>query len=288
MQVNKLATFFGRKILAYCFNLFEGTGIGKIPGVFWIFSRISSLLFSEIIIDSDQKLYTGGIVGPRTLLALYHNGSHEPHVSSLFCSLLKNGMTVIDVGAFIGYYTLLAAKRVGNSGRVLAFEPSPTAFSLLLKNIKINNWNNIKAFNYAVSDKNGKKIFDLSRLSFAHTKSSNTVVVNTVSIDSFLHSLSIDDVDLVKIDVEGAELEVLRGMKRILSRGKVKIICEVHPDRLSSLGYSTEDVENILEEYGYEIYLISPDGLIPTDSIGDTYAHYLFTAEKITDTRKDA
>lgn len=278
----------GGEILKRGFNLFEGTGIGKIPGVFWIFSRISSLLFSEIIIDGDQKLYTGGIVGPRTLLALYHNGSHEPHVSSLFCSLLKNGMTVIDVGALIGYYTLLAAKRVGNCGKVLAFEPSPTAFSLLLKNIKINNWNNVRAFKYAVSDKNGKKTFDLSRLSFAHTKSFDTIVVNTVSIDSFLHSLSIEDVDLVKIDVEGAELEVLRGMKRILSQGKVKIICEVHPGRLSSLGYSTEDVENILKEYGYKIYLIGKKELIPTDSIGDKNAHYLFTAEKITDARKDA
>jgi len=278
----------GGEILKRGLNLFEGTGIGKIPGVSWISSRISSLLFSEIIIDGDQKLYTGGIVGPRALLALYYNGSHEPHVSSLFCSLLNNGMTVVDVGALIGYYTLLAAKRVGDNGRVLAFEPSPTAFSLLLKNIKINNRNNIKAFKYAVSDKNGKKTFDLSRLSFAHTKSSDTIVVNTVFIDSFLHSLSIEDVDLVKIDVEGAELEVLRGMRKILSRGKVKIICEVHPDGLSSLGYSNEDVENILKEYSYKIYLISPDGLIPTDSIGDKYAHYLFTAEEMTDARRDA
>ena len=281
------------EILKRGFNLFEGTGIGKISIVSKLFTRLASTY--DLRITKEAKGYKFTVrASPQSLF--YFSGRFEPSVTDLYCSLLKEGMTVADVGASTGYYTLLASKIVWGTGLVLSFEPEPHRFRELVDNILINECNNVKPFKLAISDKEGETEFELldalgygcvveARKSIEKRK---RIRVKTTTLDSFLHSLSIEDVDLVKIDVEGAELEVLRGMRKILSRGKVKIICEVHPDRLSSLGYSIEDVENILKEYGYKIYLISPDGLIPTDSIGDKYAHYLFTAEEMTDARRDA
>lgn len=76
---------------------------------------------------------------------------------------------------------------------------------------------------------------------------------------------------------------MLRGMKNILAKGKVKIICEVHPSQLSSLGYSSEEIVDLLRQYNYNIYLISEKGLIPTTSLVDvgTQRHYLFTKEQM-------
>ena len=278
----------GGEILKRGLNLFEGTGIGKISMVSKLFTRLASTY--DLRITKEAKGYKFTVrASPQSLF--YFSGRFEPSVTDLYCSLLKEGMTVADVGASTGYYTLLASKIVWGTGLVLSFEPEPHRFRELVDNILINECNNVKPFKLAISDKEGETEFELldalgygcvvkARKSVEKRK---RIRVKTATLDSFKK-----DIDLVKIDVEGAELEVLRGMRKILSRGKVKIICEVHPDRLSSLGYSIKDVENILKEYGYKIYLISPDGLIPTDSIGDKYAHYLFTAEEVTDAWRDA
>lgn len=110
--------------------------------------------------------------------------------------------------------------------------------------------------------------------------STETVSVESVSLDSI-----VEDADVVKIDVEGGELEVLRGMKNLLAKGKVKIICEVHTTLLSSLGYSTQEITKLLSQYGYNIcyniYLINKEGLIPITSLTNEYRHYLFTKERI-------
>ncbi len=189
-----------RKILERGFNLFEGSGIGKIPGIFRMFLYLKSIFFKSAIVEG-QILYLDNC-GPKTSWELYYKGITEPHVTALFCSLIRERMAVVDVGACIGYYTLLVAKRIGEEGLVFAFEPAPDTFKSLLKNIKINSWNNIKAFQLAVSDKSEKRKFNISRLggsSSAITKNIvDTITVNTVSLD-FLQI----DPDIVKIDVEG-------------------------------------------------------------------------------------
>jgi hypothetical protein len=88
--------------------------------------------------------------------SLFYSDNHEYNVSSLFCNLLDEGIIVVDVGASLGYYTLLSAKRVGEDGLVVAFEPDPAIFEVLVKNIRANNWQNVEAFRLAVSDSNTK------------------------------------------------------------------------------------------------------------------------------------
>jgi len=279
----------GKKFLESSFNLLDGSGIGKIPGVFRVFSYLTSICGGEIIVrmDGQTKMLAKNIpknVSKKCLL--YYGNDYEPHVTSLFCSMLEKGMTVVDVGASVGYYTLLAAKRVGDGGLVLSFEPEPFRFEMLIKNIKINGWNNVKAYQLAVSssDKEMKLKPSGSGLSGGgftlSAGNEDAVTVKSVTLDSFFLQT---DPDIVKIDVEGGELEVLRGMRKILANGKAKIICELHPALLSSLGYSAKDIEDLLKQYNYNIYLIGGRGLIPTTSLADGHAHYLFTKEEVMD-----
>jgi len=241
----------------------------KKRSIFELLSRLSRLLgdwvdtltYREFVIKVDgQKMFA-----VRTLHSLInHSGLHpddgmlvytegyEPHVTSHFCSLIREGTKVVDVGASLGYYTLLAAKRVGKSGEVLAFEPNPFRFKYLLKTIQINGWENVTAYKLFVSD------FDSPEK-------------NTVTLDSIVAGRA----DVVKIDVEGMELQVLRGMKRLLSKG-VRVICEVHPKLLPSGGL--RDISSFLRNHDYEFYLIAQQGLVQVaDLLEDERAHYFFS-----------
>jgi len=275
-----------RKILERGFNLFEGSGIGKIPGVFKLFTYIESRLFNTIVEIDGQKFHLDVSGGLRTTWNLYYKRIHEPHVTSIFCSLITPGATVVDVGASLGYYTLLAAKRVGNDGSVYAFEPHPPSFERLIENVKLNNWKNVQAFNFAISDKKGEKklyVFKsgmASGSSFALKRDSVPITVKTMRLEDAVKT----DIDLVKMDIEGAEVEVLKGMERILAKGKVKIICEVHPKDISLLGHDVAEITELLKKHNYRIYLIDEEGsggLVSMSRVSEQKAHYLFTREEI-------
>lgn len=251
-------------------------------GMFELFSRLShllgdwvdSLVFREFLIEvNGQKMFairsspnlvehsTGRILYPEDGMLMYTKG-YESHVASHFCSLLREGTKVVDVGASLGYYTLLAVKRVGKSGEVLAFEPNPFRFKYLIKAIRINGWENVTAHKLFVSD------FDSPEK-------------NTVTLDSIVAG----GADVVKIDVEGMELQVLRGMKRLLSKG-VEVICEVHPKQLPSGGL--RDISSFLRNHNYECHLITQQGLVQVAYLRkDERAHYFFSPHqaKITDSR---
>ena len=275
-----------RKFLERGFNLFEGSGIGKIPGVFRLFTYIESHLFNTVVEVDGQKFHLDVSGGLRTTWNLYYKRIHEPQVTSIFCSLINGGATVVDVGASIGYYTLLAAKRVGNDGSVYAFEPHPPSFERLIENVKLNDWKNVQAFNFAISDKKGEKklyVFKSGRASgsgFALRNDSVPITVKTMPLEDAVKT----DIDLVKMDIEGAEVEVLKGMERTLAKGKVKIICEVHPKHISLLGHDVSEITELLKKHSYKIYLIDEEGgggLVSMSRVSEQKAHYLFTREEI-------
>lgn len=275
-----------RKFLERGFNLFEGSGIGKIPGVFRLFTYIESHLFNTVVEVDGQKFHLDVSGGLRTTWNLYYKRIHEPQVTSIFCSLITGGATVVDVGASIGYYTLLAAKRVGNDGSVYAFEPHPPSFERLIENVKLNDWKNVQAFNFAISDKKGEKklyVFKSGRASgsgFALRNDSVPITVKTMPLEDAVKT----DIDLVKMDIEGAEVEVLKGMERTLAKGRARIICEVHPKHISLLGHDVSEITELLEKHNYRIYLIDEEGgggLVSMSRVSEQKAHYLFTREEI-------
>lgn len=238
-----------KKIMQAGFNLFEGTGIGKAPGVDRLFHLISSIT-GEIEYEIDGlKIKSLMYYYPKRHL-LYYGRSYEPEIRSLFCSLINKGDTIVDIGASLGLYSLIAAKRLGDSGFVYAFEPDPIRYAKLMENIKINRLNNIKALNIALSDRE-----EDIEITYHHPRGGfKKCVVKAQSLDS----LNIKP-DLIKMDVDGAEIKILEGMKRTIAYCRPKVICEIHPDEMIQTGYNINDLSSLLNEVGYLAYEIKND-----------------------------
>lgn len=179
---------------------------------------------------------------------------------------LKEGDLFIDIGANIGYFSLLAGRQVGGSGLVLSFEPSPREFTRLLKNIALNASGNIVAFSLALGAHPG-----LLNLHVAPTHTGlNTLRVSASAAHAFRganqHRVPVtrfDDlvppllgerrVRLLKIDVEGAEMEVLLGMQASLrNRLFERIVIEVTAEFLEKFGHSKTALYALLEQCGYQ------------------------------------
>ena len=197
---------------------------------------------------------------------------YEPGTTRLFEEMVKPGMVVIDIGAHVGYYTLLAAKLSGPKGRVYAFEPDKDNHALLLKNIGLNGYDNVVAAQIAMSDRVGNSTLyltalDSGRHSMYHhgLPERGEATVETTTVDSFLESEGWPSVDLIKIDVEGAEPAVLDGMTRMLEEsGKLKLIVELNPSLLHNAGVNPVHFMSRLVSPGWRVSLVDEArGLLP-------------------------
>lgn len=186
----------------------------------------------------------------------------ESYETDLFRQALKPGMKVLDIGAHIGYYTLLAAKAVGPAGHVFSFEPEPRNNALLRKNIAANGITNVTVFDIAASDAAGTHDFFLEKFNRGHHsfgKGSSTAAKTTVKTDTVDHALgsAIPTIDVMKIDIEGAEPIALRGMKEIIGRSpNLAMFAEVYPRALERLGTSSKAYLEMLTAYGFKLWVI--------------------------------
>lgn len=187
-------------------------------------------------------------------------GTYEPEQTRLFEELLRPGHTVLDVGANVGYYTLLASVLVGDPGRVHAFEPEPRNAGFLRRHASLNRRGNVRVEQAAVSDREGTARFDFgSGSGTGHLADSGAIEVRTLSLDDYCaqHGLA---PHAIKIDVEGAEMSVLQGARETLVRHRPILFlsthgAEVHAAALAllrGLGYAVSpilggDVEHTTE-----------------------------------------
>ncbi|MBI2327840.1 FkbM family methyltransferase [Candidatus Curtissbacteria bacterium] len=176
---------------------------------------------------------------------------------------IKLGQVVIDVGAHIGYYSLIFAKLVGSSGRVFAFEPDKNNFSLLVKNVRINNYKNVICERKAVADFYGRTRLYLSNSSQADHRVYKTwenrkfVFVQVITLDSYFKNYR-GRIDFVKIDVQGAEMKVLKGMAVMLKKNKnIKILTEFWPEGIISSGDDPLKFLKLLEDLGFRLWDIN-------------------------------
>jgi FkbM family methyltransferase len=197
-------------------------------------------------------------------------GPFSVELVNYFRLLARNGDCVIDVGANIGYFTLLSSRLVGPEGKVHAFEPSPQILRFLKKNLGLNDCKNVVLHEQAASDRCGETLFctassdrmGLSSMRELGTQGATRTMVCTVSIDSMLKD--VPTTKLVKIDVEGAEFSVLRGMTQLMKRDAPYIIMELTDSFLREMGSSAEKVLEFLREHDYAVYLVeerAPYGL---------------------------
>lgn len=202
---------------------------------------------------------------------------YEPELAYLQNLLFPRG-TFVDVGANLGIYTLVASRIVGNLGCVIAFEPSMQSFPLLRKNVALNGLTNICAFRAALSERAEKvRLYHApccpSGNSLAHHPSfpESFEEVVTETLDAVLQRISAERVDVIKIDVQGAEELVLRGAQKVVASTNPVIIFEFWPEGASLLGLSPYGAWNLLEGLGYRFFTVRSDCTIsriespPTD-----------------------
>ncbi|WP_298334787.1 FkbM family methyltransferase [uncultured Erythrobacter sp.] len=190
-------------------------------------------------------------------------GYWEYWLTQYFAQNIKNGDTVLDIGANLGYYTILAGDLVGKEGNVVAVEPNPFVFSLLSKTVLHNGYQartKLHHFALAVEEETGTRKFFVP----ANEPKNGTILSEDADVpahenwgevlDIELGCLNPDDferVDFIKIDVEGAELGVLRSLKPIIEKHRPRIVCEVNFHR----GYGFQDIQKALGESGDLKYL---------------------------------
>lgn len=186
--------------------------------------------------------------------------NYEPFVTRVFTTLLEDGMTVLDIGAAWGYYSSLAATKVGPEGHVIAFEADPLNFQALLKTVKASKSTNITPVPFAVSSVNGifgfysTGVFGNSSLHYS-TRHERKFLVKTVRLDDFLTPNT--KVGLIKMDIDGSELFAFNGMTRLVqSNQRIKIITEFCPRLLVKAGSNPREYLVTLIDYGFNIFHI--------------------------------
>lgn len=204
-------------------------------------------------------------------LLLKHNGSHDPQITCLLEQFISEGDTVIDVGAHIGYYTVIASDLVGKTGKVFAFEPDPTNFALLEKNLAVNGCGNVTAIQKAVSNAVGTTDLYISPTNTGDNMTHDDgagwqhVEVETTTIDEYFKEYP-NLVNFVKLDVQGDEHNVVSGMvKTIENNDSIKIVTEFCSDIISR---DTSAALQWWSELGNTLYFIHmlkpPESAVPS------------------------
>jgi len=235
----------------------RGHGFSKNLCIKKIMNSLESNLKSNFAEIQGSKMY----LDQKDSLRLSINGVYGELDTITIKQNVKKNDIVIDVGANIGYYTLLFSRLVGNLGKVFGFEPEPYNFELLKKNVEINNYNNITFEQKAISKNSGTINLYLAKNGIVGHRIYNSDVCNgsikveMISLDDYFSKLDLTDkIDFVKIDVEGAELGVFKGMEKILNESKnLKIFSEFNRDVIKNEGSNPNEILEILNQHNFTI-----------------------------------
>lgn len=204
-------------------------------------------------------------------------GAHDPFEIECFRRVVKAGMNVIDIGANIGYYSVIAAGRVGPKGKVFSYEPEGDNFALLQKNIEVNRFTWARAIRAGLSDQTGKRKLFVAKdhtgiHSFADNRGVETgIEIEIDTLDRSLERFGSPKIDLIKIDIEGAEILALTGMKKTLAANPDMVMfIELYPQAIERLGRKPIELLNILKDSGFTLSVIDEDAkalkpLFPSD-----------------------
>ena len=257
----------GWQLFKWLAKILWGKGLGRFPLLETIYRYMYNALAprkdTPVCVHDNKMFVSQGEIGFSEEL-LFSFG-YDKCQTMLFQYLVTEGMTVIDIGAHIGYYTLLAAKLVGDKGEVFAFEPEPRNYALLLKNIEINSYKNVTPIKKAVFNKTGKVKLCLADFSGGHSLCRDvvhgvgTIMVDAICLDEFFRDKDYRSIDIIKMDIEGAEMAALKGMAKILeTNDHLKIFTEFCPLGLQGAGVSPDEYWGKLIESGFGfIYLIN-------------------------------
>ena len=224
-------------------------------------NKFFAVLFPFHVIIRGVKVYYNSM--DRMVAAyLWKFGWLEGYEMSLFHSCLKPGQIMLDIGANMGVYSLTASNIIGDAGKIIAFEPDDDNFKVLKKNILKNEFKNIDPVPYAVSDKEETIFFETHSLNSGNhqirkekTEHGQTSI-QAICLDNFLPENQ--KVDIIKIDIQGAEFYAFLGMKKLLSNNpNVIIFSEYWVKGLRDMGVNPHDYIDLLKSLNFNIYRIN-------------------------------
>lgn len=233
--------------------------------------------FLKDLFYSLLNLATFGKGVPRTINGMairfparwsrYYENDYEQENYHFLQKQLKPGMQVLDIGAHLGLFSSCSSKLAGKEGKIICFEPTPGTYSVLKETLRLNHCDNVIAVQAAVSAAEGRATFYVSDTAACN---SNSLVnnkpekdlhgyeVELVTIDGIAAQYSLQP-DLIKIDAEGAELDVLRGGQKTLTEYKPVLILGLHPDFIQKKGDSLDAIWDLLMKYQYRVQLDGKD-----------------------------
>jgi FkbM family methyltransferase len=253
-----------------------------IPGMFFVtkpFHKVFTKYYSKlgdkagwrIISLNGYKMKVN--VTHRMASYIYWRGAHEWAPLMLLQKELKKGMVVYDIGGNIGEMALFCAHKVGNEGKVYSFEPLDETYEVLRENIALNKYDNrLKAFNVALSDKTGEAdLFAASEQNdLGSFEDGSHTLYATKDRGTFLQTIRMDTLDnkqkellppdFMKIDVEGAELFVLKGGAETIKKYHPKLLLEFNADTFKAAGYTQTEVLDFVKQFDYKFFAIENRG----------------------------
>ena len=242
----------------------------------WLLAKFRSDL--GIRSHATVRLSTGQriIVDPLDSIGseIRRNGCYEPDTVAVINSLLEPGSTYVDIGAHVGHHVLMGSARVGARGCVHAFEADPVTFRELSRNVKINHCSNVTLNNVALGERRGEARFFLADVSLsaanslgqtAHT-SEKSITVDVTTVDDYFAELRPARIDVIKADVEGAELLVVRGGVKTLAQYQPCLILEFSRHS-AAFNYASRDLARELHAMQFELFRV---GTMPLQEWADS------------------
>lgn len=236
-------------------KLSKGRGYGKLKSVRFMLKLFDKLFRSDVVTVMGHKMML-----PKRGFDEYSTlGVYGEFDTQTVEKYVIEGDYVVDVGAAIGYYTLILARAVGPNGKVFAFEPKKERFDLLKKNIELNGYHNVVLENKAILPLNTTSLFfdsGIGGLRLSGMQSKHVIIpdIDAVDLDSYFIQLnSVKRISFIKIDVDGPEMLVLKSASMILKNSRLKILMEWDKKTYRLCDCDPSETVNILEKNGFRI-----------------------------------
>lgn len=241
--------------------------------VYFFTKRIKKHQFLRRVWYMFRKPYV--MVGSRKLFinkrdsvvseSLLTTGTWEPTISIIFCMCARKSSTIVDIGGNLGYFTILASTVISKTSRVYVFEPETINFSLLAKSVTENHLQNVTCEKLAIGNSEGEISLYIAEDNFgdhrAFSSGENRKVetVNMTTLDSYFASYK-NPIDLLKIDIQGFEIQAFQGAKKLLKQGKIRVIMsELWPIGLQMAGSDWRDYIKLLQTSNFSIWEIDDE-----------------------------
>lgn len=259
-------------ILQFARRTAAGCRLDRIPGLYnlycWLFNTIKPSGVTSMRIQGHRIKFLADDTGIAPSLLTF--GVYEPQATALLSKILQPGMVFLDVGANFGYFSIIAASKVGPRGAVISVEPEPFNFALLTENVHVNGYNDrcICIPECAGASESTETLFldvenagnhSLLRKNIP-TDVNRSIPIRLRTVDAMLADQNIERADVIKIDTQGAEVQVLRGMTEAL-RGVACVMIEFWPFGIENFGNDPQELLSILRKVG--LSLIDCDNMQP-------------------------